>query len=501
ARDVAGDLAPLVFGSEKSAAAAAMLLSVSQETVPTDEEAIEFIDPDQKQPEEEKEEFRQEETSVADVGDTREGIAQDGINPPVKEKLQGIFMKVKNRLLSYVSRVSLPSLPIPGRSSTLYIHRPQDTVSNKSKRFLWIAVVFFLILGISVFWGILRKQTDEKRAEFTSLYESAQTKYEEGAGLLDINVKTARASLLQAKEKLFEAEKLQVEKKKVEELKNMIEEKLVIARREYAPTLETFLPLSLVKDQAKGTSLALFEKKLVILDATNALLYQVDVETKQADIVGGGKDVLSDAVAVAFHGNRAYVLSRTSGIIRFETSSGERLVFEKETVWEDLVDVYAYAGNLYVLDRNGSKVWVYKSSSETKTGFSGIQSWFSQGESYDLSGSIRLSIDGAIWVLFEDGTIERFLSGTKQAYQLSNLEENPLMSASDLFVNEETTFVYVLDKNQGRIVVYVKNTGEYHSQYKAEALKNVKDFIVLEQGKKVIVLTETSLETFDLLLP
>ncbi|HKZ34429.1 MAG TPA: hypothetical protein VJ179_00980, partial [Patescibacteria group bacterium] len=377
----------------------------------------------------------------------------------------------------------------------------QDTAAVKSKRFLWVAVVFFIILGISVFWGILRKQTEEKRAEFTSLYGSAHTKYEEGLGLLDINVKTARASLLQAKEKLLEAEKLQVEKKKTEELKKMIEEKLVIARREYAPTLETFFPLSLIKDQAKGTSLALFEKKIVVLDATNALLYQVDVDTKQADIVGGGKDVLSDAFAVAFHGNRAYVLSKTSGIIRFETSSGERLIFEKETVWEDLVDVYAYAGNLYLLDRNGSKVWVYKSSSETKTGFSGIQSWFSQGENFDLSGSVRLSIDGAIWILFGDGTMGRFLSGTKQAYRLSDLEENPLISASDLFVNEETTFVYVLDKDQGRMVVYVKNTGEYHSQYRAEAFKQVKDFVVLEKEKKVIVLTDTALETFDLLSP
>ena len=57
--------------------------------------------------------------------------------------------------------------------------------------------------------------------------------------------------------------------------------------------------------------------------------------------------------------------------------------------------------------------------------------------------------------------------------------------------------MYVLDRDLGRILVFDKD-GVYQSQYQWEGMKDISDFVVSEEEKKIFLLSKNNIYALEL---
>jgi hypothetical protein len=106
-----------------------------------------------------------------------------------------------------------------------------------------------------------------------------------------------------------------------------------------------------------------------------------------------------------------------------------------------------------------------------------------------------LEIDGDIWLLFSNGTIMRF----REREQLPFSPENSIglaEEAVDMYVShQESSYIYVVDGGQDRILVYDKS-GAYVGQLRApedDLLRGLSGIYIDEVGGVMYILTQTGL--------
>ena len=167
---------------------------------------------------------------------------------------------------------------------------------------------------------------------------------------------------------------------------------------------------------------------------------------------------------------------------------GEKIVevgnkTEIEKGWANVVAFQAFAGNLYLLDKEKNNIWKYPLIEE---GFGAKRSWLGLGVEPDLKKAVDMAIDGDIWVLKESGEILKFSRGVPQAFAISGLEKGFDQSTA-FYTDKDCEKIYILDKGNKRIVVLHKS-GEYDSQYIWEGIKDVDDIVVSEKEKKILLL-------------
>lgn len=138
------------------------------------------------------------------------------------------------------------------------------------------------------------------------------------------------------------------------------------------------------------------------------------------------------------------------------------------------------------------QIWKYLA---VDSGLSAKRSYL-KGETYDLSEAVSMAIDGAVWVLFKDGTIVKYIQGQKEAFIVAGLDQ-PFEEPVKIFSSPETENIYVLDKKSTRVVVINKN-GEYHSQYIWPGMAGVKDLAASEELKKIYLLTGEKIFTIEI---
>jgi len=163
-----------------------------------------------------------------------------------------------------------------------------------------------------------------------------------------------------------------------------------------------------------------------------------------------------------------------------------------DSSWEGEVLISAYAGNMYVIDREDSKIFRFAGSGDA---FGPKSSWLAPGIEIDLSKIISMAVDGAIWILSSSGNVERYLQGSPQTLE-TKISPN-LLSPVDIYTNEELEGVYVLDPKNKRVVVLGKE-GNYIAQYKNEKLGNATFLVASESEGRIIFLAENKLYSIEI---
>lgn len=379
------------------------------------------------------------------------------------------------------------------RLERLKIGRGRRDEEERSRRtILSVALFLIILLSVSLVLGIGRKKEAERFEEKNAAFTLAQHRYEEGKNLLDLNPSLARTILGEAKK---EIEKETVggkrKDKKIEELLTKINEALESASKVYK--LEegpVFFDLNLIKEGGEGTNLAFSSGKIAVLDSKGKTVYLIS-ETKSGEIVAGG-EILEEAKLVGIHGQRVYVLAK-EGIIQIEGKEKKKeLKIKKDDDWGEIVDLTAFGGNLYLLDKGKNQIWKYIG---TETGFSAKTNYLNQDVTPDFSQAKSLAIDGSIWVLV-NGKIVKFTQGRADNFLLAeDLEFNNPVS---IWTDEKSKNLYILDSGNNRVVVLDKITGAYQAQYQWEGIKEAKDLVVSEVGKKIFLLSGSKITAVEI---
>ena len=337
-------------------------------------------------------------------------------------------------------------------------------LNHSKKVFLTIAIIVVAIFALSVYFAIQKQEEERVQALFQETYPKAEKKYNEGNSLLGLNKNIARDNFLESKKILLSAislfSKNSKEEKQVSDLLKKVEDAIslssgvnLVNAKSIDPKESTFLSLQTTREQEAEFS----------QDETN--VYSVD----------------SDSV---------YSVSKTSG--------RENAIIKNSNFWQKPTSLGVYLGNIYILDKNpttGSGQGQILKFAPIQGGF-GKSNYFTTDFSPDFTSAVSMAIDGSIFVLLSDGTIQKFTRGNPDQFTISGLD-TPLSSPSKIFTDRNTSNIYILDNGNSRIVVLNKE-GIYQNQYQTEILKTAKDFEVLEKDKKIYILSKNKVYEIEI---
>lgn len=344
--------------------------------------------------------------------------------------------------------------------------------NHSSKVMLTLALIILTVFISSVYFGISKQESSKIKALFNKTYPEAAKKYSEGNSLLSLNKNLAHQNFQEAKKILEEA--------KPKFTKNPKEEKQI---KELLKKVTDGLNLSSGVNLIKAKPVDQQVSNFLLLQISNPKVNQFTQDDKNIYFVD------SNAVSSVEKGKEKI-----------------NIIIKNKDYWKEVGALGVYLGNIYVLDKNpttaSGQAQILKFV-PTEEGYSKTN-YLSQNVTPDFSKSTSIAIDGSIYVLLNDGAIEKFTRGKQDRFAVSSLDK-PFLSPSKMFTNIDTKNLYILDNGNSRIVVLNKE-GIYQTQYQAEILKNAKDFEVLEkdpstgsgQGKKIYVLSQNKIYEIEL---
>jgi hypothetical protein len=242
------------------------------------------------------------------------------------------------------------------------------------------------------------------------------------------------------------------------------------------------------------------EQILALLDKVNqALNSSSGVNLTKAQSVDNSvsnllaTEIKNSGVSYATQDDKNIYFADSNGISSVAKSGGNsKVIIKSSDLPKNIGGLGIYFGNIYVLDKDGKQISKFV---QTSSGF-GQANYFTTGTSPDLSNAASIAIDGSIWILFKDGTIEKFTKAKADTFSITGLDKS-FSNPTRIYTTVDFINIYVLDSGNSRIVVLDK-TGSYKAQYQADILKNATDFEVLETDKKVYVLSGGKIYQIDL---
>jgi hypothetical protein len=394
----------------------------------------------------------------------------------IKLDLPAIFTRISSRL-------NQASTLVQTRLGKRAVYLTQEKPKRQPKTVFTVALVLFLLLGASVVLGVRQRSHQARQEKVGSLLEQARYKMDEGKSLLDLNPLRSRQLLLEAKDLVEKTEKESGQDPQLVAFKQELEVLLAsVLREREIKEAPVFLDLALVKEGAQGDKMAATGDQMVILDKKGASVYGISISQKSAQILAGGA-LFQNAADIAAFGEKVFVLT-PKGIVEVDRDRQEQaLRLETDEEWGEIADLFAYGGNLYLLDRLGM-IWKYPA---IEAGLGSRQRWLKGESQPDFSDSVSLAINGSIWVLKSNGTILKYTQGILEGFGVAGLDK-PFSQPVAIYTDDEQENLYILDKSNLRVVVLGKS-GEYDSAYIWPGIAGVDDLVVSEAEKKILLLS------------
>lgn len=333
-----------------------------------------------------------------------------------------------------------------------------ESFNHSRKLLLTVAIIIAVVFIASIFLAVKKQNEAKTQALFNQVYSPAQKKYDEGQSLLGLNQNLARDSF-QASQKILEDGKSKFPTKSKEE-------------QQITALLEK---VNLALSSSSGVNLA----KTQSVDSKVSSLLEKEIE--------------NSGVSYATQDDKNIYFLDSNGISSQPKTGGDaKVIIKSSDLPKNIGGLGVYIGNVYVLDKDGKQINKFV---QTASGFAKAD-YFASDTSPDLSNAASITIDGSIWILFKDGTIEKFTRGKADTFSITGLDKG-FSNPSRIYTTVDFDNVYVLDSGNSRIVVLDKN-GSYKAQYQADILKNASDFEVLESSKKIYVLSSGKVYEIDL---
>jgi hypothetical protein len=167
------------------------------------------------------------------------------------------------------------------------------------------------------------------------------------------------------------------------------------------------------------------------------------------------------------------------------------LVVRDAASWGSADGIAVAQGNLYVLDREGDQVWLYR---PTENGFDSERE--AVLPSVDLEGATELTVGDAVYLVMADGSIKRFLGGAEQPFTQAGIDVE-MVSPASVVPLPESNRVLVADRGNRRIVVFSLE-GVFRQQLQSPQFTDLRALAVDAPNNLLYVLVEGALYRTDL---
>jgi hypothetical protein len=254
--------------------------------------------------------------------------------------------------------------------------------------------------------------------------------------------------------------------------------------------LKTTADFSNLNKAAAPRILAINSSALYAADESSPTIYKVDLKenivTASYDLpdIGGIKFLSAEKKDIRSLGQ--------NGILKITGSNqAEKLNITLPTEIKNIGGFQIYNGRVYLIDKQNSQIYRYNL---TESGFSGQTPWLNA--KIDLTDATDIFINGEIYILRQNGQVEKYLKGQKENFPSLSIEE-PITAASRLIIGERK--IYILEASKKRLAIFDLATGKLLNQYIFDKLTDVKDFTADEANKKIYILSGATIYEMDIL--
>ena len=357
--------------------------------------------------------------------------------------------------------------------------------SSKNKIILAAFMFIILLFAGNLIFTDYQKKAEEKFSFYNNKLSQAEEKISKAEEVMIYNdPKEARIFLADAKNLATEVrdgyDKLD---EKADSLLGKIQTQLDVVnlvKRIASPEIAVNL------EQASEQLMLINENYYA--SASENSVYQIDLENKKAEDL----QVESDNIE---HSKLTTPIEKTGEIIFLSDSNKlSSLDLDKKEIAPvdiklindnpNIKALASYNNYLYFLEPEANQIYKYQ---RTANGFAGGKLWITDSEA-NIQNAISLAIDGFIYVLKSDGTIDKYLSGVKKDFAIENLSE-PISSSAKIYTNADLEYLYVIDPPQQRIVLFNKVNGSLIGQYLSDSFADLKNIVVSEIEDKMYVLS------------
>ena len=175
----------------------------------------------------------------------------------------------------------------------------------------------------------------------------------------------------------------------------------------------------------------------------------------------------------------------------YEVDSGSNKIIDK--TWSGDALISAFAGNIYIMDKNGNTIYRYQSQNNA---FPNKENWLSSGTNVAFSNVSQITIDGSIYALYPNAKVLKFSQGNPQNFSLTGIFPD-IGNVDAVYASPDNQYIYLLDSAGKRVVVTDKK-GKYVAQYVGDVIANATNLVASEADKKIILLTGDKLYSIDI---
>lgn len=235
--------------------------------------------------------------------------------------------------------------------------------------------------------------------------------------------------------------------------------------------------LSKERNNFEGRGLVKLNNDLYAFDSNVLYKLVVDKIDQRTVVVNGATTAEVVYAAPVSKDNVIELYTKDNQLIEFKGGNFTKIAAPggDSAVWKNAVAVAEYIDRkfLYFLDPGENTIWRYGRDANGS-----FQEPVSKNlAKLDYKNAVSVTVDGAVYVLSNDGTISKTYADEKQDFVVDGLSE-PFKSPTKILAdkNAETGKLYVLDPQNSRVVVLGKS-GKYQAQY---VLPEITDLIDIQ---------------------
>ncbi|MFH2105463.1 MAG: hypothetical protein ABII72_04495 [Parcubacteria group bacterium] len=358
----------------------------------------------------------------------------------------------------------------------------------RSSQILAIAFLAMLVLflGSIIVISQKKKQINEL-GQNEILLDKALNKEKEAADALIYHDKEkAKDLLLEAKAEANKLIAAGVLKEEADNLIAKIDDQL--DKAEGITRIDDAILLAELEKKSVNELVGLNDKIYVYDEKTN-LIYLLDEASKELQTVSQESNNLGYFRLAASNDEDGsiYLLTDTPALAEFDAAKKTLTkldieIFNKENKAKDLAQ---YGGKLYRLVPETKQIYKHTG---TIAGYSKGTEWV-MTDSDELENARSMTIDGYIYVLLADGTVNKYLRGKKQNFALADIT-TPMENPTKIFTADDLENLYIIDTKKERILAFNKNSGSLTAQFKSDEFKNLQDLFIDKEEKKMYVLAD-----------
>lgn len=449
------------------------------------------------QPKEKKEKAYTEKLGLATEKMRQLGKKSKGLIRSLKTKTPSRHPAKAKSITSHRPNAKMPLSRALGNNISGLAKKTSRGLLNKfhnlprSSQILAIAFIILAILFASSIIVIYQKKKQiNELSQNEVLLDKALKKEKEAADALIYHDKEkAKGLLLESKaeaNKLIEANIL---KEEAENLLARIDDQLDEA--EGITRVDDAILLSDLEKKSVNELVGL-DNKIYVYDEKTNLIYQLDEASKGLISVSQESSNLGYFKFAASNDEEGsiYLLTDTPALAEFNASKKTLTkldidIFNSEYQTKDLAQ---YGGKIYRLVPEAKQIFKH---AKTIAGYSKGTDWVISDNS-ELENAQSLTIDGFIYVLRADGTVNKYLRGKKQSFALASIS-SPMENPTKIFTSDDLENLYIIDPKQDRVVVFNKNSGSLTAQLKSDKFKNLQDLFIDKEEKKMYVLADNKI--------